>query len=187
MKLVLITLILFSLSQLSCKNSCVKVNQEAQLLMKDLYLKKINFPDQMEKLKDETVSFKQYNDSIDPSKYTIVHFFTADCDKCVNELSKIQKALTSYSKDLDVNFFFIASAPTKIFVKEAINKIHFQYPIYYEKKYFGFKSMNNLPLEDDLYNTMLINNENKVVLFGAFYSNEKAQRLFKSIIECSKK
>ena len=79
---------------------------------------------------------------------------------------------------------FIASAPTKLYVLDAIKKTGFPYPVHYEKQYYSFKNLNKLPLADELYNTMLLNANNEVLLFGAFYDNKKAERLFLKAIEC---
>ena len=181
-------LILFWISSLlvSCKDNCADTKKEIQSLMKDLYKKKISFPTDMQVLIDSS-AINTKNTATGTSvlnKFTIVHFFTADCDKCVNELLKIQSSLNKVATDSSIDFMFIASAPTKIYVLDAIKKINFPYPIYYEKHYYSFKTMNKLPLSDDLYNTMLLNNKQEVILFGAFYDNKKAERLYLKAIEC---
>lgn len=170
----------------SCNHSCMENRKEVQALMKHWYKKKINFPADMEILMDSSIlnNKKEHTDISALNKNAIVHFFTADCDKCVNELSRIQSFLNKVAKDTSTEYVFIASAPTKIYVLEAIKKIKFAYPIYYEKHYNSFKIMNKLPLSDDLYNTMLLNNKQEVILFGAFYDNKKAERLFFEAIEC---
>jgi hypothetical protein len=44
--------------------------------------------------------------------------------------------------------------------------------------------MNKLPLSEDVYNTMLLNTQQEVILFGAFYDNDKAKKLYSKAIEC---
>jgi hypothetical protein len=154
--------------------------------MKDLYQKKIEFPVEMEALNEAATAHKivPINANYTNKRFTIVHFFKADCDKCINELSKIQTFLTDKQVMQNTNYVFIASAPTKVYVLDAIKKINFSYPVYYEKEYYSFKSGNDLPLEDELFNTMLLNGDNEVLLFGAFYSNSKAEHLFYKTINC---
>ena len=89
------------------------------------------------------------------------------------------------SKNRKINYVFIASAPTKVYVMDAIKKTKFPYPIYYEKEYYSFKTINGLPTKDDLYDTMILNSKQEVILFGAFYSNKKAKQLYENVIECS--
>lgn len=186
MKFLRFLIFLIALFFASCKNKCEKMKIEIQSLMKDLYKKKINFPNEMELLNDtlntnKNLSANRLNNS---RNFTIVHFFTADCDKCINELLLIQKELEKIKDKSNVNFIFIASAPTKIYVLDAIKKTSFSYPIYYEKRYYSFKTLNNLSLSDNLYDTMLLNSKDEVILFGAFYDNTKAENLYLNAIEC---
>lgn len=170
----------------SCNDDCANTQKEIQTLMKDWYKRKINFPTDMEILTDSSVinSKNEIAKISFSKKNTILHFFTADCDKCINELSRIQSFLNKEAKDTSFEYVFIASASTKIYVLDAIKKIKFSYPIYYEKQYYSFKTMNKLPLSDDLYNTMLLNNKQELILFGAFYDNKKAERLYFKTMEC---
>lgn len=184
MKPVTYILLLLVLGGTSCRDKCEGTQSEIQALMKDLYKKKITFPTEIEILKDSSV-LRSNNVEIRPmKKFTIVHFFTADCDKCVNELLKIQSSLKKIGKESNVDFMFITSAPTKVYVLDAIKKTNFSYPIYYEKRYYSFKTINKLPLADELYNTMLLNSKNETILFGAFYDNNKAENLYLKAIKC---
>lgn len=181
-------ILLFSsfLVMISCKNDCENTQIEVQTLMKKWYKKKISLPEEMKILKDNAIEYKNDVDLSEPKKYTILHFFTADCDKCVNELLMIKTALQNYPKNSKIDYVFIASAPTEIYVLDAIKKTKFPYPIYYEKEYYSFKMMNDLPLSDNLYDTMLLNENQEVLLFGAFYNNEKAKKLYSEVIKCGR-
>lgn len=169
----------------SCKNKCENIQQETKTMMKSWYKKKIFFPSNMEKLINVSSTNNKISDLINMQGYTIVHFFTADCDKCIDELSTIKKSLQNLPENPNVNFVFIASAPTKLYVSDAIKKINFPYPIYYEREYYSFKTINKLPVSDNLYNTMILNNNSEVILFGAFYDNDKAKSLYSKILICN--
>lgn len=184
MKLLKYFLLSFLVLSVSCKNECENVQQEAKKMMKNWYKKKIVFPSDMEKLTNSTDNYET-GDLSALKRYTIVHFFTADCDKCINELNEIKKSLQNIPENENISHVFIASAPTKIYVSDAIKKTNFPYPIYYESEYYSFKMMNMLPVSDDLYNTMLLNAKHEVLLFGAFYNNKKAETLYSKIIECN--
>lgn len=183
----LLCILFFLFFSFSCKQNCATTENEIKALMKDKYKKKIIFPSNIEILVDSSIiNFKELNNKSQSSnKNTIVHFFTADCDKCINELINIKTILDKNKNDTNVNYMFISSAPSKIYLLDAIKKIQFPYPIYYEKTYYSFKSLNKLELNDDLYNTMLVNRNQEVILFGAFYGNQKANRLYKEAIKCN--
>jgi hypothetical protein len=112
------------------------------------------------------------------ASHHIVHFFMADCDKCIHELEDIQKFVNDHKESQDMKYLFIVSGPTKKYALDAIQQSGFTLPVYYEKEYFSFKKMNNLPLADRLYNTMLLDKEDQVILFGELFQNNKAEELF---------
>ncbi len=182
-KAVIAGLLLISLINFySCKKSCR--NQEIQKIMGDLYKRKIAFPEQIELLNKSGVDAAWWSkiNTTEPVYY-IVHFFMADCDKCVNELQQAQQFIEKHKTTAGVRYIFIASGPTRLFAEEAIHKAGFTMPVYYEKEYFSFKKLNNLPLADRLYNTMLLNNRNEVILFGELFQNKKAETLFFNAID----
>lgn len=170
----------------SCKNECDSTKSEIRGIMKTWYKKKIKFPSNMEVLNNSISPDYQNIEKVLTIKrnYTIVHFFTADCDKCINELKMIQSALKKMPENKDIDYIFIASAPIKDYVLDAIKKTDFSYPIYYEQQYFSFKTINKFVLLDDIYNTMLLDKNQNLILFGAFYDNNKAKRLYSKAIEC---
>lgn len=96
----------------------------------------------------------------------------------------IQSGLKNMPENKDIDYIFIASAPTKTYVLDAIKKTNFPYPIYYEQQYFSFKTINKFVLLDDIYNTMLLDKNQNLILFGAFYDNDKAKKLYSKAIEC---
>ncbi|OJX33513.1 MAG: hypothetical protein BGO86_11970 [Chryseobacterium sp. 36-9] len=186
MKTILFSLSVSFLILFSCKQNCQKKEQEIKTIMKSWYKNKIIFPKNVELLSLKNLSSKSNSETKIPNlkKYTIVHFFTADCDKCVNELKLIISSIEKHSENNNIDYIFIASAPTNKYVIDAIKETKFPYPIYYEKEYYSFKKMNNLPINDEVYNTMILNQNQEVVLFGGFYANEKAQKLFNDVISC---
>lgn len=171
----------------SCYNRCEKTQKEIKSIMQNWYKKDIIFPTKMKKFLYQNSTHTVTSSLSQPTlhKYTIVHFFTADCDKCIHELEMIQTFLKSNSFNKSINYVFIASAPTPIYIENAIKETEFPYPIFYEKEYFSFKRINDLPIYDNVFNTMLLNGKNQVILFGAFYNNQKAKNLYKNAIDCN--
>lgn len=171
---------LLTIITLSCRDNCEVTNQDVKSLMGANYKKEILFPMDM-----ELVNLNMPLANVTVKKpYKIVYFFTADCKECINELAEIQSFLSENPIKDSVDFIFIASGPTNHFVAEAVENIKFEYAVFYEKIYFSFKNMNDLELDQVLYNTMILNNQNKVLLFGSYFFNQKAQRLFSDILKC---
>jgi len=172
--------VFIALIAISCSKTCGDVQREVRSMMGVNYKKQIVFPEEMEII----------NPAADPAglssakRYKIVHFFTADCNECINELAYIQSFLETNPATEVIDLIFIASGPTKYYVAEAVEKIKFSYPTFYEKQYFSFKLLNNLPLDQDVYNTMILNDKNEVLLFGSYFSNQKAKKLFSEILKC---
>ena len=101
MKTIAISFFLSLILLTSCNNSnCENTQKEVKEIMKTWYKKKINFPENMQVLVDTTVIKEKIPNHPRLGQYTIVHFFTADCDKCVNELNMIKKSLKEPFKSI---------------------------------------------------------------------------------------
>lgn len=176
-RLLVIFFIVFSLS--GCK---IEPKQEMKNLMGKWYMKDVLFPQKI-KLINKDNAGDQHTDliSLDTNKYYVLHFFTADCDKCLNEVKMAQEFIEK-NKDINVQYFFIASGPTDLYVSMAVNEAKFKYPVFYEYEYFSFKHLNGFPENDKLYNTMLLNGKHKLLFFGGFFTNPKATALLKRLI-----
>lgn len=171
---------------MSCRQECHL--GEVKKMMRNFYGRKVEFPDSLLLLNPDAAGDAAFRPLAEKENmFFIVHFFTADCDKCVNELIKADKYLESHSLAREADIIFIASAPTTIFVKEAIKKSGLKYPVYFEKKYFSFLNLNHLPLDDHLYRTMLLDGNKKLLLFGCLFDNKLADQLYRKIINCKHK
>ena len=167
----------FALLLTSCGYKCPE--QRCKALMGDMYLKKISFPASVELLnRKDADSADWYHIGIKDPAYYIVHFFMADCDKCVHELEQIRAFIEKHRDTRNVRYLFIASGPTNVYARDAVRNIGFDLPVYYEREYFSFKKMNDLPLADRLYNTMLINERGELLLVGEIFQNRQAEQLF---------
>lgn len=156
--------------------------------MGNWYMQKIKIPDSLRLIckGDKSDSFDIYKPN---TKFYILHYFNADCDKCINEVKQAKHLLDSIKGNLkDVKFVFIASGFIDLdnYVKRAIQETKFNYPIYYEDNYLNFKIVNKLSLDNQksAYNTMLLDSQNRVLLFGAFYDNPDAFKIYTNLIDC---
>lgn len=150
-------------------------------LMGKQYLETIKFPEKLEVLNG--LNKGQTTEGIKvKSKFYLLHFFTADCDRCIEELKIAQNFINKNPRN-NLEYIFLSSAPSKYFAQQAIEKLNFQPTVYFEKEYWAFKRLNELPLDNKNYDTMLINKNNQVILFGAFYNNPEASKLLKEYLD----
>jgi hypothetical protein len=175
--------LLLSVCIFSCKSRCD--DNTVKQIMGHWYKKQLLFPEKMNLInKDSTKSGQSDTIRTDDAPFYVVHFFTADCDECINVLLTAQKFIQQHKDIRNVRFIFIASGPSDYYASQAIHKSGFTYPVFYEKEYFSFKKINDLPLSDKMYNTILINQKREILLFGGIFNNEKAAKLFFDIINC---
>jgi hypothetical protein len=168
----------------SCQSSCS--NDTAKKLMGDWYKKKILFNKNTRLINNEQVEPRYAFDIYAPgAAFYVLHYFQADCDKCIYGLRQASDYINKTEKDHPgLRYAFIASGPTYVYAQEAVAKLNFRFPVYFDSIYQGFPKINHFPEGDVLYHTMLLNNKNEVELFGGYYSNPKAAELFSEIINC---
>lgn len=183
MKLSYIACIAFTCFLFGCRTDCSYDN--VKQIMGTWYKQKIQFPDNIHLINKNTTPTGDTNHIVlKDSKYYVIHFFTADCDECINALLMAQKFISKHKDVCNVKYIFIASGPTAYYAENAIHKAGFSYPVYFEKDYYSFKKKNALPVSDKMYDTMLVNEQGEVLLFGGFFLNEKAEKLFSDIVKC---
>lgn len=176
--------LMFVLLLLQC--ACSKsVEERTKEIMGELYKKNIKIPADLVLLNPEAVD-REYKISLQKesnTNYYVVHYFEADCEKCINELRKAQDFILK-TKDMlpETKFIFIADSPTEIFAKKAIEDLKFQFPVFYEKDYAKYKKINSFPIGNSTYNTALLNEKHQLLLLGSLFNNEKAESLYKDII-----
>lgn len=183
MKLFFVSCLILAATLNSCQSSCS--NKTAKKLMGNWYEKKILFDTSIHLINKDKVDPQYAFDIYAPSApFYVLQYFQADCDKCLYGLQVAKDYIKKTEKDHpNLRYAFIASGPTNLYVKEAIAKLNFPFPVYFDGVYEGFHKINHFP-DDNLYHTMLLNNKNEVELFGGYYSNSKAADLFSEIITC---
>lgn len=177
--------IIFFFFLLTCFVSCSN-NTEKKLkkLMGEWYNKEILFPQNTRLVNTSQVPSQQNSNHInlDSGSYYIIHFFTADCDKCIEQIKIAQSFIRSHDQ-LKIKYIFIASAPTDVYVTQATKLAGFTQPVYFEPEYYSFKNLNKFPEEDKSYDTMLINGKGRLIFFGGFFTNTKAQDMLQEIVD----
>lgn len=165
-----ILLILVLLVNVSCLRK--SANDQVRTLMQSDFKKQIKFHEKMVPVKNARDVNK---------KYYIIHYFSADCDKCINRLREIKKFMDK-NKDLPIDYRFIFTAPTDYFVKQALKSVKIEYPIYWDKEFWGFQIVNGIPIQEPKYETMLLNEKNELILYGHFFDNQKAYDLLTNFL-----
>jgi hypothetical protein len=151
------------------------------------YRKKMTIPTTWKLINNDRIEARYAFNVESPNKdYYILHYFQADCDKCVYFLSKASESIKNNKGQYpNLRYVFVGTGTSSHFIEEALKKIDFPFPLYFEEDFNKFRILNNLPIDEDgLYNTMLLNIKNELLLFGSYYDNDKAQKLFTSIINC---
>lgn len=185
MKCLSILCVVAALLFTACRHTCRQ--DEVRSAMGTWYKKKILFPADWKLLNGPEVDRRFAFDVYNPKKgFFVLHWLMADCDKCIYDLLKARDMIARKSAaSPDLKYVFIASGATNAYVKEAIEKSHFQYPVYFENRFNEFKDVNKFPPEDNMYNTMLLDRQDEVILFGAYYDNDEARKIFDDIIKCN--
>lgn len=184
MKKIIGALVVTSILFGSCNNEKKGV-ETAKELMQERYMQQIRFTNKMSLAKPHgkfqfPACFSTPWDT--SSKYKVIHYIDADCSSCREELLLIQKKILQFCPKNAVKFVIVSSSLTSSAIEHLMDKNRLQIPIYYDIGYRTFKKINQLPIDDYLYNTMLVSKHNKVVLFGSFFHNEEAEKLFFKII-----
>src|ERR1700678_2647930 len=128
---IIISLIIFQVCFNSCSNKCTDTNERD--IMGHWYKRKLLLPGGWELLDSGAVKPKLLINIDSPNaKFYVLHYFMADCDKCVNELLRAQTFIEkNQNKFPNVKFVFVATGPTSYYIKEAIKKANFEFPLYF--------------------------------------------------------
>lgn len=168
----------------SCQSSCS--NKNAKKLMGSWYQKKVQFDKTTRLINKDKIDPQYTFDIYAPgAPFYVLHYFQADCGECIIGLQQAKDYIKKTEKDHPgLKYVFIGNGPTPVYAREAVAKLNFQFPVYFDSVYHGFQKLNHFPEDDILYRTMLLNSKNEVELFGGYYSNPKAAGMFSEIINC---
>lgn len=168
-----------------CSHTCS--DDAEKKIMGKLYKKQMNIPVDWKLMNENYIGpnnrfdvFKNGQDLF------VLHYFLANCDRCIEELMEARKFIQkNQARFPRLKYVFVGTGVVDVFIRDAIMKSKFEYPVYFEPKYMEFKKSNNFPVDDDLYNTMLIGKKDELLLLGSFFDNTQAQDLYSDILNCS--
>lgn len=159
MKYVIVIAILFLIIVLGCESNQRKQQLNAKLL--EFHGKELKLP---------MFSGK------DASKLKISSFINGECSACVNDLLKWKEWVAKDSMNVDFVFYFYASDQTTMrFIDSVFIKM--DYPLIFdaEKEYLQY---NKLLDENKMFQTFLLDQDNKVLIVGNPLHNEKLSELY---------
>jgi len=117
------------------------------------------------------------------SKLKITTLFWGDCSSCIADLEGWGELFQLAKSKQEVEIlFYLYTADFKFFKKSIYNDKNFhQYPLILDKE-LNYVDRNNLPFNDKIYQTFLLDSNNKVILVGNPIYNKKLMKLYKEEI-----
>lgn len=158
--------------------SCSSNNSEQRAIVEEWLGKEIVIPNDLKfQIQDTPINYDFNN-----ADFKIVTYIdSTGCTNCKMRL-KDWDAFINYCKsfvDLDVNFLMIIESDDYKDVKSLIRHNDFLHPVVFDK---NGKYNNNKINNEDLYNTFLLDRDNKVLAIGNPTVNPKIRDLYLKII-----
>lgn len=159
-------------------SSCVSETQKHQQVYDSLIGKPIYFPDNLKiQILEDSIESEEYAD------FSIVTLVTPeDCTPCNMKLKVwndfLYKVMSNI--DVDVRFLMIIESESSPDIIHTLKSHKFLYPILFDSNK-TFTKTNPIP-EESIYQTFLLDSENKIIAIGNPASNPKIAELFIRII-----
>ena len=161
--------------------SCNKTKKETKKMVSQLMEDTLSLPIQGQILYKD--SLYQKNNAINyNAKFKITTLLWGDCHSCIADLEKWEDfyLFTENNKNIEL-LFFLYTSDLEIFKKSLYTKDIHKYPLIIDpqNKYIV---RNNLSIDNKMYQTFLLDSNNKVILVGNPIYNEKLMKLYKEEI-----
>ena len=164
---------------------CDDQNKEEQkkkieATVKNYYKKKIIFPDSLFVYQKDTIRIM---DSIllKNKKFKILSFISGKCNPCIQELIEWETFLNEIDKFDNVQIFFvIQSIDHKYFIQMFKQEIPYKYSLVFDPNNEFLK--NNKLISGKIFQTMLLNIENKIIITGNPIYSEDLKKLYMRIL-----
>ena len=115
-------------------------------------------------------------------KLKITTLLWGDCKSCIAKLEKWDTLfnLTQSKQDIGI-LFYLYTSDFSLFRKRIYNHNVQQYPLILDKE-FEYIDNNGLPFKKKVYQTFLLDSNNRVILVGNPIYNKKLMKLYKQEI-----
>lgn len=126
---------------------------------------------------------KNLSTLLSENSFKIVNYLDAGCSSCVYELTETQAFSNSLSRQkMAVPFIIIMTGAPKANIDYIVtDQAHLKLPVFYDKDGVFFK-MNSLP-ENKVYQTFLLDKENRVVFAGSPVKEHSFVKEYERIID----
>ena len=118
------------------------------------------------------------------SKLKITTLIWGDCESCIADLEGWGELfqLANSKQDIEI-LFYLYTSDFNFFKKHIYDDKNFhQYPLILDKK-LNYVDRNDLPFNDKIYQTFLLDSNNKVILVGNPTQSDKLMELYKEEIK----
>ena len=114
--------------------------------------------------------------------FKIIHYIdSTSCNECSLKSLHYWQGIMEDTAFSNVGFFFIVWSDSFEDTRRALSNIKFKHTVYLDMHgYFGWE---NKYLKNNLYNTILINRDNQVVLVGDLLGNTRLMEKYREMIE----
>lgn len=150
-----------------------KLNAELKTLNGKFKNKKVILDPELSNSNFEKTNIKNYN---------IIVYYDADCHVCFEELEKWE-GLISYFKNIDksLNINFVLHTENKSRTETNLDEIDFNKSlVFYDKRNSFYKNYNHVT--NKAYNTMLVDEENKILFIGSPLRSENLKKHYTKLI-----
>lgn len=178
--LILIQIILLSL--IGCIDQNIKEREkEIEATVKKYYMKKIIFPDSLFVYHRDTVIIMD-STMIKDRPFKILAFISGECTPCIQKLFEWVSFHNELEKFNSVQIFFvIQNVDHEYFIQMFKQEIPYKYSLLFDP-HNEFFEINKLPPEK-LFQTMLLNIENKIIITGNPIYNKDLKELYINILK----
>jgi len=140
----------------ACKN-------ETNLTIDDYLGKEIVFSDTLYIIKNDTLQ-QQNKKFLNTGNKKVIHLFKADCGKCINSFSQLNQFLDELEGDFDC-LFFVYTSNYKFFKTHVYPQLNTNFYLILNKNHC-FEKNNKLEGTYNLFNTFIVNANNKIEYIG---------------------
>ena len=146
-----------------CLFTVIACKHESSSTIDDFIGKEIVFPDSLSVIKNDTLQ-QQNKKFLNTGNKKVIHLFKADCGKCINSFNQ----LIQFFNELEGNFdclFFVYTSNYKFFKTHVYPQLNTNFYLILNKNHC-FEKNNKLEGTYNLFNTFIVNANNKIEYIG---------------------
>ena len=184
MKRLYFRLLIFNLLLVIICFACNSPNNESENKVAQFKNDILYLPEKTDILyKDSLYKKEELVNTNNNPKLKISTLLWGECHSCIADLKKWKNFYEFVEKKDNAKILFYLYAPDlEFFRKSLYNKEIHKYPFIVDKKN-RYLNKNDLPFKDKVYQTFLLDSNNKVILVGNQIYNDELMKLYKDEID----